>query len=106
MMKRIIAMIAASISCMIMLAQDLQFNQCADARTLRNESLPRWDKMLDDMFAEMKVKGIKRLIVDAQYHILSFPLWRSAAVPSAKHWCDWYHKLQVLCAPRQGAYRR
>lgn len=68
MMKRIIAMIAASISCMIMLAQDLQFNQCADARTLRNESLPRWDKMLDDMFAEMKAKGIKRLIVDAQYN--------------------------------------
>ena len=65
MMKRIIAIIAASISCMIMLAQDLQFNQCADARTLRNESLPRWDKMLDDMFAEMKAKGIKRLIVDA-----------------------------------------
>lgn len=46
----------------------LQFNQCADARTLRNESLPRWDKMLDDMFAEMKAKGIKRLIVDAQYN--------------------------------------
>ena len=68
MMKRIIAMIAASISCMIMLAQDLQFNQCADARTLRNESLPRWDKMLDDMFAEMKAKGIKRLIVDAQHN--------------------------------------
>ncbi len=46
----------------------LQFNQCADARTLRNESLPRWDTMLDDMFAEMKAKGIKRLIVDAQYN--------------------------------------
>lgn len=46
----------------------LQFNQCADARTLRNESLPRWDKMLDDMFAEMKAKDIKRLIVDAQYN--------------------------------------
>lgn len=46
----------------------LQFNQCADARTLRNESLPRWDAMLDNMFAEMKSKGIKRLIVDAQYN--------------------------------------
>lgn len=46
----------------------LQFNQCADARTLRNESLPRWDTMLDDMFADMKAKGIKRLIVDAQYN--------------------------------------
>lgn len=46
----------------------LQFNQCADARTLRKESLPRWDTMLDDMFAEMKAKGVKRLIVDAQYN--------------------------------------
>ena len=27
----------------------LQFNQCADARTLRDESLPRWDTMLDEM---------------------------------------------------------
>ena len=46
----------------------LQFNQCADARTLRNESLPRWDTMLDEMFAKMKEQGIKRLIVDAQYN--------------------------------------
>lgn len=46
----------------------LQFNQCADARTLRDESLPRWDTMLDEMFAKMKEQGIKRLIVDAQYN--------------------------------------
>ena len=46
----------------------LQFNQCADARTMRNDSLPRWDTMLDEMFAKMKTEGIKRLIVDAQYN--------------------------------------
>lgn len=46
----------------------LQFNQCADARTMRNESLPRWDTMLDEMFAKMKEEGIKRLVVDAQYN--------------------------------------
>ncbi|MBQ0024303.1 MAG: hypothetical protein KBT00_01070 [Bacteroidales bacterium] len=46
----------------------LQFNQCADARTMGNEYLPRWDTMLDEMFAEMKENGIKNLIVDAQYN--------------------------------------
>lgn len=46
----------------------LQFNQCNDARTARNESLPRWDTMLDEMFAAMKTQGIKRLVVDAQYN--------------------------------------
>lgn len=46
----------------------LQFNQCADARTLRNESLPRWDTMLDEMFAKMKEGNVKTLVVDAQYN--------------------------------------
>ncbi|MCQ2287487.1 MAG: S41 family peptidase [Muribaculaceae bacterium] len=46
----------------------LQFNQCVDARTARNEALPRWDTMLDEMFAQMKKQGIKRLVVDAQYN--------------------------------------
>ena len=46
----------------------LQFNQCADARTMRDESMPRWDTMLDEMFAKMKTEGIRRLIVDAQYN--------------------------------------
>lgn len=46
----------------------LQFNQCMDARTSRNESLPRWDTMLDEMFAAMKAQGINRLVVDAQYN--------------------------------------
>lgn len=46
----------------------LQFNQCADARTMRNESLPRWDTLLDEMFAKMKEEGISHLVVDAQYN--------------------------------------
>ena len=46
----------------------LQFNQCVDARTARNESLPRWDTMIDEMFAAMKTQGVKRLVVDAQYN--------------------------------------
>lgn len=46
----------------------LQFNKCMDARTMRNESLPRWDKMLDEMFVKMKEGGVKTLVVDAQYN--------------------------------------
>lgn len=46
----------------------LQFNQCMDARVARNESLPRWDTMLDEMFGKMKAQGINRLVVDAQYN--------------------------------------
>lgn len=46
----------------------LQFNQCADARTSSDESLPRWDMMLDEMFATMKTENIRNLIVDAQYN--------------------------------------
>lgn len=46
----------------------LQFNQCMDARVARNESLPRWDSMLDEMFGKMKEQGIKSLVVDAQYN--------------------------------------
>lgn len=46
----------------------LQFNQCIDARTMRNESLPRWDTMLDEMFGKIKAQGIKTLVVDAQYN--------------------------------------
>lgn len=46
----------------------LQFNQCNDARTARNESLPRWDTMLDEMFGRMKAENIGCLVVDAQYN--------------------------------------
>ncbi|MGM9713886.1 MAG: S41 family peptidase [Prevotella sp.] len=46
----------------------LQFNQCADARTTRNDSLPRWDKTLDEMFSRMKAEAIRTLVVDAQYN--------------------------------------
>lgn len=46
----------------------MQFNQCNDARTLRDDSLPRFDKMLDEMFAEMEKEGIATLIVDVQYN--------------------------------------
>lgn len=46
----------------------LLFNRCMDARTMRNESLPRWDKMLDEMFAKMKEGNVKTLVVDAQYN--------------------------------------
>lgn len=46
----------------------LQFNQCMDARTARNETLPRWDKLLAEMFAKLKEQGIKTLVVDAQYN--------------------------------------
>ncbi|MDY3847680.1 MAG: S41 family peptidase [Prevotella sp.] len=46
----------------------LQFNKCMDARTMRNESLPRWDKTLDEMFAKMKEGNVKTLVVDAQYN--------------------------------------
>ena len=46
----------------------LQFNQCADANTLRNPSLPRFDNMLLKMFGETDSLKIKTLIVDAQYN--------------------------------------
>lgn len=46
----------------------LQFNQCVDARTAHTDTLPRWDTMLDEMFAKMKAGGIKALVVDAQYN--------------------------------------
>ncbi len=46
----------------------LQFNQCVDARTMRNEALPRWDMMLDEMFGKIDSLGIKTLVVDAQYN--------------------------------------
>ena len=46
----------------------MQFNQCNDARTLRDESLPRFDKMMDEMFADMDKEGIATLIVDVQYN--------------------------------------
>lgn len=46
----------------------LQFNQCNDARTLRDESLPRFDKLLDEMFARMEDNAIATLIVDVQYN--------------------------------------
>ena len=46
----------------------LQFNRCMDARTMRNDSLPRWDKLLDEMFSKMKSDGITALVVDAQYN--------------------------------------
>lgn len=46
----------------------LQFNQCNDARSLRDESLPRFDKLLEKMFAEMAQEEIETLIVDLQYN--------------------------------------
>lgn len=46
----------------------LQFNQCADARTQMDESLPRWDTTIDEMFGKMKEQDIKTLVVDAQYN--------------------------------------
>ena len=46
----------------------MQFNQCNDARTLRDESLPRFDKMMDKMFADMEKEGIATLIMDVQYN--------------------------------------
>ena len=46
----------------------LQFNQCNDARTLGDESLPRFDKLLDAMFADIEKQGIATLIVDVQYN--------------------------------------
>ena len=46
----------------------LQFNRCMDARTMRNDSLPRWDKLLDEIFSKMKSDGITALVVDAQYN--------------------------------------
>ncbi len=46
----------------------LQFNRCMDARTMRDTSLPRWDKLLDEMFSKMKNDGITTLVVDAQYN--------------------------------------
>ncbi|MGN1233703.1 MAG: S41 family peptidase [Candidatus Cryptobacteroides sp.] len=46
----------------------LQFNNCNDARTLRDESQPRFDLMLDEMFSEMGQCNIETLIVDLQYN--------------------------------------
>ena len=46
----------------------MQFNQCNDARTLKDESLPRFDRMLDNMFADMERERIATLIVDLQYN--------------------------------------
>jgi len=46
----------------------LQFNQCNDARTLKDESLPRFDKLLNEMFSEMQKNNIETLIIDVQYN--------------------------------------
>jgi len=46
----------------------LQFNQCADARTQKKESLPRWDTMIEEMFQKMQTEHINTLVVDAQYN--------------------------------------
>jgi len=46
----------------------LQFNQCADSRTMQNESLPRWDVTIDKMFEQLKEGKIQTLVVDAQYN--------------------------------------
>lgn len=46
----------------------LQFNQCADARTMGNETLPRFDVMLEEMFSDMRELAIQTLVVDAQYN--------------------------------------
>lgn len=46
----------------------LQFNQCNDARTLRDESQPRFDNMLNEMFAGIDSLDVHTLIVDLQYN--------------------------------------
>ncbi|MDO4510906.1 MAG: S41 family peptidase [Bacteroidales bacterium] len=46
----------------------LQFNQCADARTMRNPNLPRFDEMLNRMFHDMDSLKVATLVVDAQYN--------------------------------------
>ena len=46
----------------------MQFNQCADARTMRGESLPRFDTFLEEMFHAIDSLQIQTLVVDAQYN--------------------------------------
>ena len=46
----------------------LQFNQCADARTMRNDALPRFDTFLDSMFCQMDSLKVQTLVVDVQYN--------------------------------------
>lgn len=46
----------------------LQLNQCADARTQRDASLPRFDVLLEEMFGAIDSLGIATLVVDAQYN--------------------------------------
>lgn len=46
----------------------MQFNQCADARTQRNATLPRFDTFLEEMFKAIDSLQIKTLVVDAQYN--------------------------------------
>lgn len=46
----------------------LQFNSCQDARTMRNDSQPRWDLMLNEMFGRLETEHIQTLVVDAQYN--------------------------------------
>ena len=46
----------------------MQFNQCFDARTMRDESLPRFDHFLEDMFHAIDSLQVQTLVVDAQYN--------------------------------------
>jgi len=46
----------------------LQFNKCADARTLKDDSYPRFNRTLAEMFGKMEEEGINTLIVDVQYN--------------------------------------
>lgn len=46
----------------------MQFNQCADARTSRNNKLPRFDQFLEEMFGAIDSLHIHTLVVDAQYN--------------------------------------
>ena len=46
----------------------LQFNQCADGRTMRNKSLPKFNRTLNEMFRLIDSLGIGTLVVDLQYN--------------------------------------
>ncbi|MGM9779665.1 MAG: hypothetical protein ACI3ZD_15250 [Prevotella sp.] len=92
----------------------LQFNRCMDARTMRNESLPRWDKMLDEMFAKMKEEAIKTLVVDAQYNnggssmLCDELLIRLCPLAQLKNYSTYmrFSRLMAAYNPRVGAAKK
>lgn len=46
----------------------MQFNHCKDSRTKKDNTLPRFDKFLDEMFKEINSLKIKTLVIDVQYN--------------------------------------